>query len=158
MVFLRWNWNLILFSCIHFSLWSNLSACFCKNIRIEAINVEWAECLHPRQRLKNCWGRLANWSLFSFPGTCCHASSGSVARWMPVKGGFSDHVQECLLSSISGVISTNVLMTVLLFMKVLPPYSGVTRNVMQHAHKLSSCSLCFLNKNDAPNGYDTIVS
>lgn len=77
---------------------------------------------------------------------------------MPDKGDFSDHVQECLLSATSGVIGTSVLMTMLLFMEVLHPYSGVTRNVIQHAHELSSCSLCFLNKDDAPNGYDTIVS
>lgn len=75
-----------------------------------------------------------------------------MARFMPVKGDFSDRVQERFLSGIRGVISVNVLMTMFLFMKVLHPYSQVTRNVIQHAYLLSSCSLCFLNKNDAGNG------
>lgn len=77
---------------------------------------------------------------------------------MLVKGDFSDRVQERLLPSVRGVITINVPLTMLLFMKVLHPYSGVTRNVIQHEYLLSSCCLCFLNKSGAGNGYNIIVS
>jgi len=61
-------------------------------------------------------------------------------------------------SDIRGTVSINVLTTKFPFMKLLYPYSGVTRNVIQHADLLSGCSLCFLNRNDSDNGGDTVVS
>lgn len=53
---------------------------------------------------------------------------------------------------VRGVVSIDVLMAVFLFMKMLQPYPGVTINVILHV-----CSLCFLNKGDAGNDYETIV-
>lgn len=124
LVFSGWYWSLILFSCICFSLWSNLSACFCENTRRETTDFG-EKNVYVQDRDWRTAGR--DWQTDASLAFLAHADVRVRDLWLDgcQSKEIFDCVPECLLSGIRGVISINVLMIMFPFMNVLHPYSGV---------------------------------